>query len=75
MCERICWKQFYSSFDKSVQQEMLLYSWKQFYASLDESVLQGMLLSDLTVGRNSILNIPAKTRTRMCRALLCGGDW
>ena len=28
----------------------------------------------LTVGRNSILNFPAKIRTGMCRALLCG-DW
>ena len=58
-----------------MQQEMLLYSWKAFYASLDESVLQGMPMSDVTVGWNSILNFPAKTRTRMCRALLCGGDW
>ena len=50
--------------------------WKRFYASLDKSRLLGMLLSDLTDGRNSIFNFPAKTRTRICRAfLLCGGDW
>ena len=29
----------------------------------------------LTVGRNSILNFPAKIRTGMCRALLCGDWW
>ena len=27
-----------------------------------------------TVGRNSILNFPAKVWTEMCRALLCGDD-
>ena len=35
---------FYASLDKSVQQEMLLYSWKQYHASLDESTQQEMLL-------------------------------
>ena len=29
----------------------------------------------LTVGRNSILNFPAKIRTGMCGALLCGDWW
>ena len=42
---------------------MLLRCWNQSYASLDRSVQQEMLLSilcELTVGRNSILNFPAK---------------
>ena len=57
------WKRFYATLDKSVQQEMLLCFWNQFYTSLDRSVRQEMLLSILsvlTVGRNSILNFPAK---------------
>ena len=29
----------------------------------------------LTVGRHSILNFPAKIRTELCRALLCGDWW
>ena len=29
----------------------------------------------LTIGRNSILNFPAKIRTGMCIALLCGDWW
>ena len=55
--------QFYASLDGSVRQEWLLSSWYQLYASLDRSVQREMLLSilcKLTVGRNSILNFPAK---------------
>ena len=66
------WKRFYVSLEKSTQHEMLLNSWKHCYASLDESVPKAMLLWDNSVGRNSILNFPAKIWTRMCRAPLFG---
>ena len=35
----------------------------------------GNIFQWLTVGRNSILNYPAKIRKGMCRALLCGDRW
>ena len=38
------------------------------------SCAAGTKFMQLTVGRNSILNFPAKIWTGMCRALLCGDD-
>ena len=38
------WKQFYTSSDRSVWQEVLLCNWKRFYASLDRCVRLEMLL-------------------------------
>ena len=86
--ERICatgkllcsCKQFYASLDKSVRQEMLLCSWKSFYASLDGSVRQessnatGNNFVQVTVGRNSISNFPAKLLTGICKPLLHSYD-
>ena len=47
--------------------EMILCKFGRIFAA-------GNAFEWLTVGRNSILNFPAKIRTGMCRALLCGDD-
>ena len=40
----LCCKQFYTSYDESVQLDVLLCSWKRFYGSFGGSLRQEMLL-------------------------------
>ena len=71
-----------------MQLETILCEFGRIYATGDALMQQETILCEfgricatwnafewLTVGRNSILNFPAKTKTGMCRALVCGDWW
>ena len=72
-------KQFYASLDKSVRQEMLLYNWKKGFMRVWMSLCYREWFSVNNCWQELLalgcLNLPAKIRTGMFRALLYSDSW